>query len=117
MAPFAGSDFWLADLGLEFFHWPEQHLKKEEMRRSRLCKVLESVNQKSAAGYSRVVSWIDVETQGLLRAEAYDQNQRLLKEFSVGSFKKVKDRWELQDMEIRNVQTDSRTRLEFDLKP
>jgi hypothetical protein len=28
----------------------------------------------------------------------------------------VNGQWELQEMEIRNVQTGSRTRLEFDLK-
>ena len=30
-------------------------------------------------------------------------------------YKKVNGQWELQEMEIRNVQTGSRTRLEFDL--
>jgi hypothetical protein len=40
----------------------------------------------------------------------------LLKEFAPKSFKKVNGQWELQEMEIRNVQTGSRTRLEFDLK-
>ena len=51
----------------------------------------------------------------LIRAEVYDSENRLLKEFSVGSVKKVRGRWELKDMEIRNEQTDSLTRLEFDL--
>ena len=26
MAPFAGSDFWIVDLGLEFLHWPRHRL-------------------------------------------------------------------------------------------
>src|SRR5205823_8188268 len=65
MTAFAGSDFWLADLGLEFFHWPEQNLKKQEMRRGRPCQVLESINPKpSAGGYSRVLCWVDGETHG-----------------------------------------------------
>jgi hypothetical protein len=86
------------------------------MRRGRSCRVLESINPKRVpGGYSRVVAWIDVETDGLIRAEAFDQDNKLLKEFSVGSFKKVKGKWELQDMEIRNERTDSRTRLEFNL--
>src|SRR5258706_9853289 len=42
--PFANSDFWLADLGLEFLHWPEQHMTKKEMRRGQFCKVIESTN-------------------------------------------------------------------------
>jgi hypothetical protein len=117
MTPFAGSDFWVADLGLEFFHWPEQKILKHEMRRGRSCKVLESTNPNpSTNGYSRVVSWIDNESDGIVHAEAYDGSGKLLKEFDPKSFKKVNGQWELQDMEIRNVQTGSRTRLEFDLK-
>jgi len=113
--PFAGSDFWAEDLGLEFFHWPEQKILKHEMRRGRACKVLESTNPNpSTNSYSRVVSWIDNESGGIVQAEAYDFNNKLLKEFAPKSFKKVNGQWELQEMEIRNVQTGSRTRLEFD---
>jgi len=117
MTPFARSDFWIADLGLEFFHWPGQKILKHEMRRGRACKVLESTNPSpSTNGYSRVVSWIDNESGGIVQAEAYDFKNKLLKEFAPKSFKKVNGQWELQEMEIRNVQTGSRTRLEFDLK-
>jgi hypothetical protein len=116
MKPFAGSDFWVADLGLEFFHWPEQKVLKKEIKRSRGCTVLESINPNPPTnGYSRVVSWIDGETLGIVQAEAYDAGGKLLKEFEPKSFKKVNGQWELQEMEIRNVQTGSRTRLEFDL--
>jgi hypothetical protein len=113
---FAGSDFSLTDLGLEFFHWPEQRLIKHEMRKGRACKVLESVNPSPAAGaYARVWSWVDAETGGLVRAEAYDGHRQLLKEFAVNSLKKVNGRWELKRMEIRNEQTGSRTQLELNV--
>jgi hypothetical protein len=116
-SPFANSDFWVTDLGLEFFHWPEQKILKHEIRRSRACTVLESTNPNpSTNDYSRVVSWIDNETLGIVHAEAYDAKGRLLKEFDPKSFKKVNGQWELQEMEIRNDQTGSRTRLEFDVK-
>jgi len=116
--PFAGSDFWVADLSLEFFHWPAQKILKHEMRRGRSCQVLESTNPgPSPGGYARVVSWIDNETLGIVQAEAYDAKGRLLKEFLPKSFKKVNGQWELQEMEIRNDQTGSHTWLEFDLKP
>lgn len=113
---FAGSDFTAADLGLEFFHWPEQRVIRKEIRRSRSCKVLESVNPQPATNtYSKVISWIDRESHGIIFAEAYDAGGKLLKEFEPKSFKKVNGRWELEEMEIRNVQTGSRTRLEFNL--
>lgn len=113
---FAGSDFWLADLGLEFFHWPEQRVLRWEMKRSFGCKVLESRNPDPAAGgYSRVVSWIHDESGGLIQAEAYDARGKLLKEFRPTETQKVNGRRELKEMEIENVQTGSTTRLVFDL--
>jgi hypothetical protein len=115
--PFASSDFWLTDLGLEFLHWPQQRILKNEMRKGRSCKVLESLApDPQAGGYARVLSWIDIEHRGLLRAEAYDAKRRLIKEFSIGNFKKVNGRWQLKSMEIRNEATDARTRLEFELE-
>jgi hypothetical protein len=79
--------------------------------------VLENLNPNpSTNGYSRVVSWIDEESYGIVHAEAYDAQNKLLKVFDPKSFKKVNGQWELKDMEIRNVQTGSRTRIEFDLK-
>jgi hypothetical protein len=117
LTPFAFSDFWICDLGLEFFHWPEQKVLKHDMKRGRACEVLESTNPNpSTNGYSRVVSWIDNETLGIVHAEAYDFKNKLLKEFDPKSFKKVNGQWELQEMEIRNDQTGSRSRLEFDVK-
>jgi outer membrane lipoprotein-sorting protein len=113
----AGSDFWLSDLGLEFFHWPQQRLLKKALRRGQSCNVLESVNpHPTTNGYARVVSWIDIDTGGIVHAEAYDKEKKLLKEFEPKEFKKVNGRWELQEMEIRNVRTGSRTRLEFELE-
>jgi hypothetical protein len=115
-APLAGSDFWLMDLGLDFFHWPTQRLLKTEMRRSRVCQVLESIQPNPpAGGYTRVISWLDKQTGGPLLAEAYDSNGKLLKEFSPKSFTKVEGRMELHEMEIRDVKKRSRTRIEFDL--
>ena len=113
--PFAGSDFYLADLGLEFFHWPKQVLLKNEMRKSRACHVLESAPSVTNA-YSRVVSWVDVETDGLLMADAYGPADERVKEFEVKSFKKVDDQWQLREMEIRNLKDRSRTILEFELQ-
>jgi hypothetical protein len=113
--PFANSDFWICDLGLEFLHWPKQRIVKKEMRKSRSCRVLESMNPDTGSGYLRVLSWIDFETGDLVRAEGYDLQNKLLKEFSIRSLKKVDGRWQLKKMEITNEQTDSRTVIEYDL--
>ena len=115
--PFASSDFWLADLGLEFLCWPGQRILRTEMRKGRNCRVLESTPLNPRPGnYARVLSWVDIEKRGLLRAEAFGTDGGLLKEFSVGSFKKVEGAWQLKSMEIRDGSTDARTRIEFDLE-
>ena len=114
MSPVAGSDFWIADLGLEFLHWPKQTLLKKEVKRSRGCNVLESVNPHPAAGgYARVVSWLDTDSGGVVQAFAYDANNQLLKEFYPKELKKVDGQWQVGLMEMNNDQTGSRTRLEL----
>jgi hypothetical protein len=109
---FSGSDFALMDLGMEFLHWPKQVLVTREMRKGRGCDVLESRPDRPGL-YARVLSWIDQETSGLLMAEAYDASGKLLKEFEVKGFKKVAGQWRVREMEIRNRQTKTSTRLQF----
>ncbi len=112
--PFAGSDFYIADLGLEFLHWPSQKIVKKEMRQSRSCRVVESINPEPGPGeYSKVLSWIDFETSGIILAEAFDEKGKLLKQFSIESFDRKEKR--LREVQIRNDQSESRTRLELNL--
>lgn len=114
--PFAGSDFWLTDLGLEFLHWPKQKLVKVEMRHNRWCTVIESINVKGKTGYAQVLAWLDKESGGPIMAEGYDRSGRRIKEFSIKSLAKVEGEWQLKEMEIRSTKAGTRTRLEFDLK-
>ena len=114
--PFAGSDFQVADLGLEFLHWPQQKVLKKDVHRSRGCFVLESTNpHPSAQSYTRIVSWIDEESLGIVEAEAYDANGTELKDFYPKDFKKVNGQYQVGVMVMKNEQTGSRTQLEFNL--
>ncbi|MGC8830451.1 MAG: outer membrane lipoprotein-sorting protein [Verrucomicrobiia bacterium] len=113
--PFAGSDFAIGELGLEFFHWQTQYLIRSEMRKSRVCRVLESRPKPgdSPLGYNRVLSWIDKETGGILIAEAYD-NAKKVKTFEVNSFRKDENgNWQIEEIEIRNLITRTKTELIF----
>jgi Outer membrane lipoprotein-sorting protein len=117
LTPFANSDFWLIDLGLGFFHWPEQRLVAKEQRKGEACFVLESLAPSPAAsGYSRVKTWLDQDSLGIVTAEAFDSKGRLLKVFEPKRFQKVAGKWQLKEMEIRNEQTDTRTSLTFDVE-
>ncbi len=117
MFPFAGSDFWFCDLGLEFFHWPQQKVIKKENHRSCGCQVLESINPNPTTnGYSRVVSWVDTESLGIVEAYAYDAKGKQLKIFYPKNIKPVNGQYQVQTLIMENVQTGSKSRLEFDLK-
>jgi hypothetical protein len=113
---FAGSDFALIDLGLEFFHWPIQSLAFRQMRKSQGCDVLES-RPALVTLYTNVLSWIPQDaraegTPGVLMAEAYDR-KGLVKEFEIKDFERIAGRWEVREMEIRNVRAKTSTRLRF----
>jgi hypothetical protein len=114
--PLAGSDFSLADLGLEFLHWPGQRELKGEMRLGEPCYVLESANPQGRE-FVRVRSDIDKEFGAPLVAVGYDARGRVVKEYSLhgSSFKKVNGRWQVEKMDIRNKKTGSHTELKFDL--
>jgi hypothetical protein len=119
MLSFAGSDFWIVDLGLEFLHWPQQRVLRKQMRKGQSCDVLQSTNpQPVPGGYSRVVSWIAInlpEDIVIVHAEAFDARDKLLKEFDPKKVEKINGVWQLEEMEIRNRQTGTRTRIDFNL--
>jgi hypothetical protein len=116
MVPFAGSDFWVADLGLEFLHWPAQRVLRKELRKSLSCSVLESVAPAPVTqGYSRVLSWVDNDSGAIVHADAFDAGNQLLKQFDPTELKKVQGERQLEEMEMRNRQTRSRTWIKFNL--
>ena len=115
--PFAGSDFSLGDLGLEFLHWPGQCRLKSEMRLGQPCYVLESTNSQKE-GIVRIKSWIDEESLGPLVVEAYDSAGREIKEFALDHDSLIKDahgHYQLVKMSIENKKTHSHTDLKFDM--
>jgi len=117
MAPFAGSDFWIADLGLEFLHWPRQRLlERNVIKVHKACHKLESINPAPVpGGYARVESWIMIESpHGIMHADAYDAQRNVLKHFEPKTVAKVEGEYQLKEMAMRKP-NGSRTVIEFDL--
>ena len=117
MQSFVGADFWMADLGLEMLRWPNQNVVERKLRRGELCSVLVSRPAKVVeGGYSKVISWVDEDSMGIVRAEIFDAQGKLLKVFEPKAFRKIDGQWHLKEMEMRNEQTNSRTAIVFDLE-
>jgi hypothetical protein len=117
MASFAGSNFWMVDLGLEFFYWPTQKLLRDariKMRKGISCFVLESQRDGTTDdGYFRVRSWISRDHGGLIYAEAYGANGKRIKTFEVSDVEKINGEWKLKELRIRNEIARSTTELIF----
>ena len=115
LIPFAGSDFWMFDLGLEFLQWPVQRVIGSATRKTMKCHVLESVNPFPRRGaYSRVVSYISVKSKAIVTAEAFDHQGKLWKRFEPKELRKVDGKYRLKKIEMRDFRTDSKTTLTFD---
>jgi len=115
--PIAGSDFTLADVGMEFLHWPTQRLLKKEVRRTQACDKLESVAPSGWAGeYVRVLSWFDIDTGGPVVVEAYNAKGKLVKEFRPTKFEKVDGQYRVEEIEMNSISAKTRSSIRFDLK-
>ena len=117
MIPFAGSDFWVADLGLEFLDWPKQRAIQREMRKYKSCVMLESINPNPAPGsYARVESWLTIESpHAPVLARAYDASGKQIKEFAPESVERVEGHYQLRAIEMRHLKNKTRSLIEFDL--
>jgi hypothetical protein len=86
-----GSYFTYYDLGLPYLHWPNAKFLSEERVRGRDCFAIES--RADGEPYARVKMYIDKAYYALLRAEAFDANDNLVRRFAVTSFKRIGDLW------------------------
>ena len=113
---FAGSDFTLGDLGLEFLQWPNQQVIGRASRLRETCNILLSKPENVLpGGYSHIKCWVEIHNRALLCVEAYRGTKRV-KLFQAKSFKKLEDEWQLRELELRNDVTDARTQIQFDLR-
>jgi len=101
MGGFLGSHFSYYDLGLPFLHWPDATLAGDDRVRGRDCTVVEV--RADHEPYARVKLWIDKEYLALLRAEAYDGNDGLVKRVAIASFKRIGDAWIPRGIDIAFV--------------
>lgn len=112
---FAGSDFQVGDLGLDFFQWPGQRILKRDVHRSRGCIILESSRPNPPpGGYAKVQAWIDEETLGIVEAEAYDPTGQEWKDFYPKDFTKVNGAYQVGTLVMKDELSGSKTQLDFD---
>jgi len=87
-----GSDFSYEDLNLAFsLYWTRRELIGEEITRGQTCYRVEFKASKDAASqYARVVTWIEKNRRAVVKTEAFDEDGRRVRSFSVAALRKVK---------------------------
>ncbi len=107
----AGTDFTWADLALSFLWWPGGTTRALATKKGRTCYVVDVPAPDAEGPFDGVRLWVDTRVFALLEAEARDAGGRVVKRLEVKSLKKVDGVWTLKDLEVRNVQERTRTRL------
>jgi hypothetical protein len=113
-----GTDVTYEDLALKFLYWPDGEVLGTDDIRTRNCWKLQLRAPNRQSQYARIVLWVDKSGGALMRMEAFDANNQLLKRFEVVSAQKIENKWFLKQMRIEQFQpgTDhvvSRTYLEI----
>ena len=111
-APLEGTDLNWLDLSLSYLWWPHGRTVGTEHVKGRLCYV---VDLPIPPGVSTLCAtmrlWIESKFHMLMQAEAYDAKQQRLRALRIKSFKKLKEVWLIEDLEVQAYPSRHRTLL------
>ncbi len=116
--PILGSQFSPYDMAAPYLRWGQSKLMGMERIKGRDCHLIEA---RSAEGpYRRVRLWVDRQQVGLLRAEAFNADDNLVKRFWVTSFMRLGEDWAPRGLEIawrpagQALPSEERSRMDLD---
>ena len=98
-----GTDMTYEDLALRFLYWSRATLvgsDNVDLRGAWKVRV-DAPTRKTE--YSSVNLWVDKESGALLKAEAYNWDGKIVKEFKVDSGQKLNGKWYLKEMRIESL--------------
>lgn len=112
VAPIGATDISWMDLSLSFLWWPDGRCVGVENVRGRPCFVIDlPAPPASFPGCAGVRLWIEPRIRIMLKAEAYNGANELIRRMEVKSFKKINDRWVIKDIELTSLPARSKTFL------
>lgn len=110
------------DISLGYLYWPNPEFLQEDVVAERITWKIRVTNPDKEGPYSRLDLWIDRDTRGLMRMQAYNNQGRLVKRMEVKDVQKVKNGdkrvWTLERMAVtafnpKSGRASSRTYLEL----
>lgn len=102
---------WL-DLSLSFLWWPGGERRGRESVRGRECEIIDvPAPANHVMNFDGVRLWVETRLGIVMRAEGFDVEGKLKRRMEVRSFKKIRDRWVIKDIDFQSFPSRSRTTL------
>lgn len=110
---FMGSDFTYDDLGDRHPNEDSHRLIKEETINGKICFVVESTSKSPGYMYSKTITWVQKDNYIGVKREFYDSRKQLLKTLNIKSAEKINGYWTILETEMKNVQKNHSTTMQF----
>jgi Outer membrane lipoprotein-sorting protein len=95
-----GTDMTYDDISMRYLYWPKKVKIGEETLKTRRCYVVDLYNPQKLGEYYLVRIFVDKESGGLMRLNAYDWNGKLIKTCAVTAGMKVDGVTLMKTMEV-----------------
>jgi hypothetical protein len=109
-APVLDTDMTWQDLTLSFLWWRQAKVLGEDVVKGRACHVVE-LDAPPGEPPGKVKLWVDRQVPMMLQAEAFDGKGKKVRSLWVKSFRKIKERWMVREMEIQQEPPSHRTHI------
>ena len=109
-APVLDTDMTWQDLTLSFLWWRKGAVLGDDVAKGRACHVVE-LRAPAGEPAGNVKLWIDKQIPMMLQAEAFDAKGRKVRSLWIKSFKKIKGRWMVREMEVQQEPPSHRTHI------
>lgn len=110
---FMGSDFTYDDLGDRHPSEDEHRITGSETIAGEDCWIVESIPRDPKDLYSHTVTWVSKKNMVGVKREYYDHRGALLKTLTISKLESISGVWVILKTEMRNVQKNTSTRIEF----
>jgi hypothetical protein len=95
-----GTDLTYDDISFRYLYWPKKVKVGEETIKTRRCYVVDLYNPQRLGEYYLVRIFVDKESGGMMRMQAYDWNGKIVKSCTVTAGMKIEGATVLKTMEV-----------------
>lgn len=108
--PVLDTDMTWQDLTLSFLWWTNGAVVGEDVVKGRACTVVE-LRAPPDEPTGKVRLWVDKQVPMMLQAEAFDGDGKKIRSLWIKSFRKIKGRWMVREMEVQQEPPRHRTHV------